>query len=841
MNDPMGHAGQGVLTAQALPGAMEGLAGGLRELLYGAWFMPHGHCYLWRPDLVALHVLSDVLTGAAYLFISVSLYRLVRRLRLPFGGMILSFGVFIGACGLTHLMEVWNVWNSAYWLAGGVKGVTAVASVATGVYLLPFRRKVAKGVESARLSEERRAKLETSSRELEALYARLKESEAQRTGFFANVSHELRTPLALIIGPVDRLLERGVLSLEDQRDLEVVRRNARVLMRHVNALLDVAKLDAGKLQASYAETDLARLVRLCAENFEGLVAERRLRFELVLPGMLPAQVDPEQLQRVVLNLLSNAVKFTPAGGILRVALSAEAGWGRLVVEDSGPGVAPELREVIFERFRQGECGDSTTREFGGTGLGLAIARDFVTLHGGRIHVEERPGGGACFVVDLPLLAPSDAKLRSMPEPESLLSQVRAELDVLRTRAEEPVVVPTTEDPYRPSVLVVEDTREMRRFVAETLEQDFRVATASDGEDGLRLAESLRPDVIVSDLMMPRMGGDQLVREVRAREGLESTPILMLTARADDAMRVDLLRSGAQDYLVKPFLAEELLARVSNLAVMKRTREVLQGALTARTSDVEFLARELGLRKRQLEAALETTSTAREAAERASESRSTLLRLVSHELRTPLSVLQLTQHAFLKEVGPLGVKASEMFERMTRSTVRLRDMTEMVLQYNQLEQGRLVVRREPVDLVELAEEVLGEVRGEADRKGLKLALARPAGKALAQTDPRMAQLVLLNLVMNAVKYTHEGGIHVAVEVVADARRMRVRDSGPGIPLDAQARVFEPFQQLETLEHKSKPGVGLGLTLVRELVSVLGGKVSLKSEPGTGSEFTVELPS
>ncbi|MFP2909453.1 sensor histidine kinase, partial [Pyxidicoccus sp. 3LFB2] len=391
MNDHLGHAGPGALPAEAPAGAVGGLAEGLRDFLYGAWYMPHGHCYLWQPSLVALHAVSDLLIGGAYLFISLSLYALVRRIRVPFGGMILSFGLFIGACGLTHLVEVWNVWNSAYWLAGGVKAVTAVASVATGLYLVPLRRRVAEVVESARLSEERRVRLETSTQELETLYAKLQASEAQRTGFFANVSHELRTPLALILGPVDRLLERGGLSAPDTRDLEVVRRNASVLLRHVNALLDVAKLDAGQMQVSYTETDLARLVRLCAENFEGLVAERRLRFSLELPGMLPAQVDPDKVQRVVLNLLSNAVKFTPEEGAIHVALSAEAGWGQLVVEDSGPGVPEPLREVIFERFRQGEGG--TPREFGGTGLGLAIARDFVTLHGGRIRAEGRPQGG----------------------------------------------------------------------------------------------------------------------------------------------------------------------------------------------------------------------------------------------------------------------------------------------------------------------------------------------------------------------------------------------------------------------------------------------------------------
>jgi signal transduction histidine kinase len=839
MNEHLGHAGHGELAVAAPAGEGEGLAAALREFLYGAWHMPHGHCYQWQPDLVALHVVSDALIGSAYLFISLSLYALVRRIRLPFGGMILSFGLFIGACGVTHLMEVWNVWNSAYWMAGGVKAVTAAASVATGVYLLPLRRRVAEVMASARLSEERRVRLERSSQELESLYARLKDSEEQRTRFFANVSHELRTPLALILGPVERLLAREELGGGERKDLEVVRRNARVLMRHVNALLDVAKLDAGQMRLAYVEEDLARLVRLCAENFEGLVAERRLRFALELPSALPAQVDADKVQRVVLNLLSNAVKFTPEEGSLRVALAAEAGWGRLVVEDSGPGVPAALREAIFERFQQGEGG--TVRELGGTGLGLAIARDFVTLHGGRIRVEERPGGGARFVVELPLLAPSGVQIQSHPEPRHPPLAVRSEVDALRVTAEEPAEAPAVEDPFRPRVLVVEDSREMRRFVAEALAADFRVATAVDGEDGLRQAQALRPDVIVSDVMMPRMGGDRLLREVRARAGLEGTPVLLLTARTDEALRVELLRAGAQDYVVKPFVAEELVARVSNLAVVKRTREVLQGALDARASDLEALARELGLRKRQLETALETTRAARLLAERASRSRSTLLRLVSHELRTPLSVLGLTLHALQRELGPLPPRAREMLERLERSSTRLRDMTEMVLQYQQLEEGRLVARSEPVDLVALAGAVLDEVRGEAERKGLALELTRPSREVLARTDARMVHLVLLNLVLNAVKYTSRGGVSVAVEVVPNLRRLKVRDTGPGIPEEARSRVFEPFEHGEPLDHKSKPGMGLGLTLVRELLEVLGGRVSLRSAPGEGSEFTVELPS
>ncbi|MCP3099795.1 ATP-binding protein [Myxococcus sp. K15C18031901] len=835
MNDQLGPAVRGAVSLVRLDLVEAGGWTGFRDFFLGAWNMPHGHCYLWRGDLMTLHVLSDILISAAYFSISLMLYALVRRSRLPFGGMILSFGVFIAACGLTHLIEVWNVWHSAYYLGGGVKLVTAVASVATAMYLVPLPGRVMEVMETARLSEERRVQLERSTQELETLYARLKASEEQRTSFFANVSHELRTPLTLILGPLDRMAQRGSLSDGDRRDVDVVRRNARMLLRHVNALLDVAKLDAGKMQLHYEEVDLARLVRLCAVNFEALAAERRLDLVLELPRLLSAQVDAEKVERVVMNLLSNAAKFTPTDGRIRVSLRSEGGLSHLEVEDTGPGVPVSQRESIFERFKQGDT--DAAHEVSGTGLGLAITRDFATLHGGRVWVEDGAGGGARFVVELPLEAPEDVRLAFHPQELELregAGAARAEVELLRAELPDPVEVTGPEDSSRPRVLVVEDTGEMRRFVVETLAKDFHVSSAVDGVEGLRQAERFLPDVIVSDMMMPRMGGDRLVHELRTRPGLEFTPVLLLTAREDDALRVELLRAGAQDYVVKPFVPEELVARVTNLAAVKRTREVLQGLLAARSVDLEAMALELGRRKRQLEEALATTA-------RASESRSTLLQLVSHELRTPLSVLQLTQHALQRELSGLNPRALDMFDRMNRSTARLRDMVEMVLQYNQLEEGRMVVQRESVDLGVVAREVLDEARLEADRKGLLLELALPPGRAEARTDARIVQLVLTNLVTNAVKYTHQGHVTVEVQARGEGWRLRVSDTGPGIPFASQSRVFEPFEHLESLEHKSKPGVGLGLTLVREMVAVLGGAVSLVSRPGEGSEFTVELPS
>ncbi len=813
----------------------------LMDVFTGSWYMPHGHCYLWKPGLVWLHVVSDMLIGSAYVLIALVLYALVRRIRLPFSTMVIAFGVFIGACGLTHFMEVWNVWHSAYWLSGWVKAVTAFASVLTGAYLVQARPTIVKVASAARLAEQRRVDLEAKNRELEVLYARLREADDLKTQFFANVSHELRTPLSLILGPMERMLSAGGVPADIQQDLRVVEMNARLLLRHVNALLDVSKLEAGAMRPVYAEVDLATLVRLGAANFDGLARERGITFDIQAPDTVRAQADAEKLERVLINLLSNAFKFTPAGGRVRCALEERDGRARLVVEDTGPGVPVDMREAIFERFRQVEAG--INRPFGGTGLGLAIARDFVHLHEGTLWVEEAPGGGARFVVDLPLQAPEGTAVRPVPVmgEEALAAEASVAAEELREQAPRAPASATLAPADAPSVLVVEDTPDLRHFVAQTLGGEFRVEVAPDGEEGLRKAEALRPDVLVTDIMMPRMSGDVLVREVRARAELEATPILLLSARADDALRVRLLSSGAQDYVVKPFLAAELTARVRNLALIKRTRDALQSELKARSGDLQALARELALRKRQLEAALEATQAAREQAQKSSEFKSTLLRLISHELRTPLSVVHLNLHLLERERDTFPARHQGLLEKLARGTSRLQHLMETILEYTRLEAGRPVLTLSEVDLAALAHEVAEEYRPEAQRKLLALELRLPPQPVIIQTDARLLRLVLLNLVSNAVKYTNQGSVEVSVEALSEACQLAVRDTGRGIAPENQERIFEPFQQLEDEHRKGAPGLGLGLVLVKQLVETLDASLSVVSEVGQGSTFVVTLPS
>ncbi|HET7754433.1 MAG TPA: ATP-binding protein [Anaeromyxobacteraceae bacterium] len=799
-------------------------------------FMPHGHCYLWKTPLVALHVSSDMLIGTAYVVIALTLWLLVRKIRIPFSPMILAFGTFIGACGLTHYMEVWTLWTPDYWLSGFVKLVTAAASVATGAYLVQLRPAINKVATSAQLAEERRIELETQTRELERLYQQVKDLDDARVRFFANVSHELRTPLALVIGTVERL-SRGATG-EAKRDLEVARRNARVLLRHVNDLLDVARIEEGRMPARYMRADLAELARGTAAQFEVAAVERHVDLTVDAPLALEAELDPEKIQRVLANLLGNAFKFVPDGGRVRIAVQQDRGLARVVVEDSGPGVPPALRSQIFERFRQDETGAART---GGTGLGLSIAKELVELHLGTIAVDEGQWGGARFTFTLPLRAPEgtavgDEKRVAMRAGVRSIADESAAAAAIQRAGPSAGAAPAS----APGVLVVDDNPEMARFVGDVLGAEFRVSFAVDGNEGLHTAEALRPDAVVSDLMMPRAGGDVLLAGMRARPALATTPVLVLTAREDEDLRARMLREGAQDYVAKPFSAEELLARVRNLVTMKRSRDVLEEEVAARGRDLEEVARELTQRKRELERALDTAQVAREQAERASKVKSLFLGMTSHELRTPLTSLRLSIQSLKSGREPLTPRQRDATDRMDHSARRLLALVETLLEYTRVESGRLTVRPERFDVVALARDVVDEVMPQAQKRLLSLEVA-PATQApdAIESDPRLVRLVLVNLVVNAVKYTEQGTVTVAIGRLGAGAWIEVRDTGPGIAPRDLARVFEPYEQVGDAG-RSASGVGFGLSLVRGIVEALGAMITVDSEVGRGSVFRVELP-
>jgi PAS domain S-box-containing protein len=715
--------------------------------------------------------------------------------------------------------------------ADGVFAITAIRDVA--------ERKKAEE-ERARLH----AQLEATLRELGAAYEKSKELERLKTQFFANVSHELRTPLALILGPADKLLASEP-APDERRELEVIARNARTLSKHVNDLLDVATLEAGTARIDLADVDVAHVVRTVCSHFEVLAAERRATFEVEAPASLAARVDADKLQRVLFNLISNAFKFSPAGGKVRCSLrqgdrdGAPGGGGfRIEVADGGPGVPIPERERIFARFARGE-GDAS-RRVGGTGLGLAIVKDFAELHGGSVEVGEAPEGGALFTVRFPA-QPQSAAAAAHPAPSA--AQAAAEYGAGAVEELRPVAAPVVAPGAagRPRVLVVEDNPDMSRFLADALGSEFDVEIAADGEAGLAAAAARPPDAIVTDLMMPRMTGEELVRAVRRRPELDLVPVLVITAKADDALRIQLLRAGAQDYLMKPFVVDEVRARLANLTAVKRTRELLQGEVRTQTRDVVALAGEVAGRKRELEASLELAQRARDEADRASRVKTNFLRLVSHELRTPLTSLNLQVQRIAREAdGPLSPKQKELVRRASFGVTRLTGLVEALLHEAQIASGRLAPHVEDVDVCEIARLVVEELRPIAEDKGLALTLAAQDHAPWVETEPRFLRLIVSNLVGNAVKYTQAGAVEVAVEGKADGLHVRVTDSGPGISKEDQVRLFQPFERGERAAAEFVPGLGLGLAVVRDLAGAIGARVEMSSATGVGSTFVVVLP-
>lgn len=417
--------------------------------------------------------------------------------------------------------------------------------------------------------------LEQKEQELQGLNQRLQAQDQLKTQFFANVSHELRTPLTLMQTPIERLLAAAT-APEVKSNLELVQKNISLLLKHVNDLLDVAKLEAGKFSSAYTKIDVARLSRQIAINFEKITQARSIAYQIETPNALEADVDVEKFGKVLTKLLSNAVKFTPDGGKIRLSVQSAADNNQVLIEvaDSGPGIPEKYREAVFERFFQIE--DSSIRRFGGTGLGLAIVKDLIELQGGQIAVTNAPEGGALFRMNLPGIAPPNVGVRAATAADYICKAQLLDLDVVSA------AIPDRDgETEKPLILVVEDNIDMNGLICDILEPHYRTISSFNGKDGLDRAMQSKPDLILSDIMMPGMSGDQMFAEIKKDPELKHTPFVALTAKADDELRIRMLKAGADDYMIKPFLSDELLARVRNLLLTKSMTQKLTMELEAR--------------------------------------------------------------------------------------------------------------------------------------------------------------------------------------------------------------------------------------------------------------------
>jgi len=392
---------------------------------------------------------------------------------------------------------------------------------------------------------------------------------------------------------------------------------------------------------------------------------------------------------------------------------------------------------------------------------------------------------------------------------------------------------------KPLVLVVEDDPQMNKFLTVALSRLCLTASASDGQEGIDRARAMNPDLILSDLMMPRVTGEQLVATLRSEPQFDAVPIVLLTGQEDSALRVKLLQQGAQDYIMKPCVTEELEARIGNLLAMKRVRKLLQEELQSKSSDLESLASQLAKGKRQLIVTLDSVQVAREQAEQASTVKTDFLQMVSHEFRTPLATVFLEAQR-LERSPTVGKSEQAGVKRILRSCKRLNDLIESLLDYSQTERGRLSLNIEELDCEELCRDLLEELRPQAESQGLETRLICVANLPTLKSDLRLVRLVIVNLLTNAIKFTTQGTVEVTIGYTSGIHRIQVRDTGPGIPENERSKIYEPFWHREPVGQKHTPGTGLGLAIVKQLVEALGGTIDLDSKPGAGCTFTVALP-
>jgi signal transduction histidine kinase/DNA-binding response OmpR family regulator/ligand-binding sensor domain-containing protein len=428
-----------------------------------------------------------------------------------------------------------------------------------------------------------------------------KEVDRVKTSFFTNISHEFRTPLTLIKGPVDTMLERYKDDPEAVSRLKLVQRNSDLLLKLINQLLDLAKLESGTLKVEKTDAEAYSFVRGVAGSFESMAKQKGISLVIDVPsGQQAARFDKDKVETVLINLINNAIKFTPTRGTVRVSASVEEGVTtakaqgrkvllRLSVSDTGIGIPADHQSKIFERFHQ----VSEAHKEVGTGIGLALVKELVTLMGGEISVKSEAGKGSVFGVHLPMeVAEASEPVQvtqgeNGQQPTANSQQLTEEILNIEYR-----ILNDEVDPDKPQVLVVEDNADLRAFIIDSLGSEFQFHQAENGKQGLQVATEHIPDMIISDVMMPEMDGMEMTARLKGDIKTSHIPLILLTAKSGEDSKLEGLSKGADDYLTKPFNKQELLLKVRNgTQRMQKIREKMKVELLSSQKAVKVLSQD----------------------------------------------------------------------------------------------------------------------------------------------------------------------------------------------------------------------------------------------------------
>ncbi|HET7674023.1 MAG TPA: ATP-binding protein, partial [Gammaproteobacteria bacterium] len=623
----------------------------------------------------------------------------------------------------------------------------------------------------------------------------LAEYDRAKTEHFENISHEFRTPLTLMLGPLDEAI--GKAPAEWREPLKMARRNAQRLLRMVNLLLDFARIEAGRLEARYEPTDLSTYTADLASNFRSAIESAGLRY-IVDCAPLPESVDVDRVmwEKIVFNLISNAYNHTREGEVA-VRLKSADGEVVLTVSDTGVGISETDLPHIYERFFRGA--DVSARVQEGIGIGLPLVRELVRLHGGDIAATSKRGEGSTFTVSIPFgrahrrwARPAEAAV-PMTEAVAYIGGIPPP-----PQPAPPVAVAGNRD-GRPRIIVADDNADMRAYLFRLLAPHYEVETANDGAAALDAVNRERPDLVLSDVMMPAMNGFELLQAIKGDPVLRPIPVILLTARAGEHETVGALEAGADEYLVKPFSAAELLARIRSQLELADSRKQLERASRAKD---EFLA------------------------------------MLGHELRNPLSPIATALQLMRLRAPDVLIREREIIENQVR---QLGALVDDLLDVSRIARGKIELKKEQVDVAQVIAQAL-ETAGPLLEQREQSVQTDIGDGLIVEGDSRRLVQIVSNLLTNAAKYSpprrtvHVGAAREGKQVV-----IRVRDEGIGIGRDLLPRVFELFTQDRRALDRAEGGLGLGLAIVRSLTRLHGGSVDAYSAGrNRGAEFVVRLP-
>jgi signal transduction histidine kinase len=698
----------------------------------------------------------------------------------------------------------------------------------------------------------------------------LAEIDRAKTAFFSNVSHEFRTPLTLMLGPLEDELAEHESALPPARRarLETAHRNSLRLMKLVNTLLEFSRIEAGRVQASYERVDLSAFTTELASVFRSAIERGGLTLMVECPPLAePLFVDKDMWEKIVLNLLSNALKHTFTGGI-HVSLKCCGDHAELAVKDSGVGIPAAELPHVFDRFHRVKGTKSRTHE--GTGIGLALVQELVHEHGGTVRVESVEGVGSTFTVALRTghghLPPERIGARTSPtsttqaaayvqEALHWSTDPRSSTASLDSPAEMTVrSVPSGEfkaaSGPRSRVLWADDNSDMRDYVGRLLAEQYEVTAVADGVAALASARAAPPDLVLTDVMMPGLDGFGLLRELRSHEGTRAIPVVLLSARAGEESAVEGLHAGADDYLIKPFSARELMARVgTHLELAKLRREgaaELERQVKERTSELLQTCQDLEVEvteRREAERKLRETQQVAMQQERL-RALGQMASGIAHDINNAISPASIYTESLLETETSLSEHARGHLVTIQRAIDDVAKTVTRMREFCRRREPQLTLA--PVRLNTLAQQVVDLTRVRwsdmPQQHGTVIGLVTDLAPELPEIMGAESEIrdALVNLVLNAVDAMPEGGTLTlrtkAVSGRLDAlgvalpRRVHVEvaDTGVGMDEDMRRRCIEPF-----FTTKGERGTGLGLAMVYGVVHRHSAGIEIESEPDKGT--------